>query len=160
MEAWTADINALDINPESKFYSWLITPQTLSIALKKFCTTLSVQILKQSLGTATADEQQALNIAENNSFIREVYLCGDTTPWVHARVIAPNNTYLKFQEQLDNLGTNLLGEHFLYRQSNVERSPFSYSSKHNIYARRSIFFVAAAPLLVTEHFLEQIPILF
>lgn len=129
----------------------LMQTYNLSQELRKFCTTLTVQVISQQLTNATPEEQTILNIQENNSFIREVYLQGDGVNLVHARVIVPNVTYLKFKTELDNLGTNFLGESFLYKHQHT-RSPFVYQQN----SRRSVFDLSGYKLMVTEIFLDTI----
>lgn len=129
----------------------LIQAYNLSQELRKLCKNLTVQIISQKLSSALPEEQAALNIQENNSFIREVYLQGDGVNLVHARVIAPNATYRKYQTKFDNLGSNFLGKHFLYKHKHT-RSPFTYQQD----SRSSIFELDGYKLMVIEKFLETI----
>lgn len=157
---WTTDLSKLNLNPTSTYYKWLSHSTALSTELKKSCKELTVSIKIQYIGAAHAEEQRALNIKEDNSFIREVFLCGDNMPWVHARTIVPNATYMQHKEEFDTLGTKLLGEAFLYKYTNLKRDPFSFmqvTPDENIYARRSVFYLEKSPLMVTETFLSTIP---
>ncbi len=158
---WHNSISKLALGVTDPMYPWLTAQHALSNALRKLCKELRVQVIYQCLTSATAEEQNTLNIAEDNSLVREVYLLGDGVPLVHARVVVPFNTYQQYKTEFDALGNKLLGEHFLYLRSHV-RGPFQYA-KWNIndavlYARRSIFMLNEhnAQILIVEQFLATI----
>lgn len=126
----------------------------LSAALREIYANVSVQVISQQLGRATAEELAILSINEDNSWIREVYLLGDGKPVVHARVVAPHATYVAFKQQLEAVGNRFLGEAFLYQLPHT-RGSFEYFKIDNQTARRSIFKIDTERFLVTECFLEH-----
>lgn len=153
---WTESLTQLNINSASNIYFWLTKPPSLTAALRKVCRNLQVHINNQELATATQEEQSWLNIQEANSFIRDVYLVGDNIKMVHARVIAPNITYIYFIDELNNLGTNFIGEFFLFKRPHV-RSKFQYAKFDACFARRSLFTLETKILMLTETILPTIP---
>ena len=135
----------------------MVDASALSARLKASCTNLTVQVKSQELAPAFNDEQALLDIQEFNSLIRKVHLLGDGEPWIHGRVVVPNNTYLAFQIEFDNMGDKLLGETLLYDRpdrTSVTRSAFQYAQITNtLWGRRSVFNIEQYKLLVTEVFL-------
>ena len=155
---WVNSTEELGLQPSDHFYAWLSKPKVLSEALRMLCQQLSVQVISQQLGSATLEEQQLLNIAENNSLIREVYLCGDGAPWVQARVIVPYAVYKVYRSELDNLGSKLFGEAFMYNKHNLSRNNCEFNlSTNGIYSRRTLFSLQLDRILVCETFLPAIP---
>lgn len=136
---WFANLEELGINAVDPSYKLVTTDGALSKVLQSMCKQLSVQVISQKIN-------------ENNNFVREVYLLGDGTPWVHAITIAPERTYIKFKTQLDKLGSKLLGETLLYTQPHT-RSQFEYTKIDGFLMRRSIFNLQGYELTVQEKFL-------
>jgi chorismate--pyruvate lyase len=157
---WVKSLSELDIKADDHFYPWLTKAYSLGNAMKTLCKDLTVQVISQTIATATIDEQHALNIQENNSWIREVNLLGDGIPWSHGRVIVPQATYAKYKTDFDSLGTKLLGETLLYGKNTVNRSKFEYGLvSQKFWSRRSLFSISGSKLLVIEHFYPEIPAL-
>lgn len=155
---WVRTAEELGLQPDDNLYRWLVEPYSLSKVLKQLCKELSVQVISQSLAPASDEEQKLLNIKENNSLIREVYLCGDGTPWTMGRVVAPFATYQNHKQDLDNLGNNLLGETLLYIDPSLKRSPFEFTQRSDLlFSRRSVFTLKSQALLVTESYLNDLP---
>jgi chorismate--pyruvate lyase len=124
---WVQDVADLDISLDDHFYNWLAKPYSVSKVFKELCQQLSVQVISQQEEPALADEQQLLNIKEDNSLIRQVYLCGDGVPWSYGRVIVPQATYQQYKNSFDNLGGSLIGETMLYGNPDAVRGPFEYA---------------------------------
>ena len=155
---WVRDIQQLDIAIDNHYYAWLTKPQSLSIAMKQLCKDFTVEVVSQEIGRASADEQELLEIAESNSWIRQVYLCGDGERWSYGRVIVPHHVYAKHKQEFDTLGTKPLGETLLFGRSNVARSNFEYAQlATDHWARRSVFDLAGDKIIVMEGFLPAIP---
>jgi len=155
---WVKTPEELGLKPEDHFYPWLTMPYVLSAALRQLCQQLTVSVISQQLETALPEEQQLLKIQENNSLIRQVYLCGDGEPWVQARVVVPFATYQNHKQDFDDLGDKLLGETLLYNKPGIMRSMFEYSRHSNsIYTRRSVFTINLQLLMIMETFLSNIP---
>jgi len=156
---WVETTEALGLMPGDKFYPLLVKTYVLSRFLKRLCNHLTLQVISQHVASASVDEQILLNIQENNSFIREVYLCGDEIPWVRGRVVVPFATYQKYKQDFDNLGNKLLGETLLYNKPGITRSDFEYKlGADGLFSRRSIFDLNNYSLLVIETFLANIPL--
>ena len=141
----------LFLAPDHPFYS-LLTAAPLSAALRKIYQTINIQVLMQQLTAATAEEQQLLDIVEENSWIREVHIIGDGAPRVLARTVIPFHIYQHFKPILDNLHNNFLGEGFLYKIPH-RRSHFEYAQQRDQWIRRSVFYLQADRLVVSELFL-------
>lgn len=157
---WVKTPAELGLKPEDHFYPWLVNPGPLSAALKQLCKNLTVRTISQKLETALPEEQLVLNTQENNSLIREVYLCGEGVPWIHARVVVPFATYQSYKPEFDNLANKLLGENFLYTKPGIKRSAFELSiTPEGLFSRRSIFEMQGCNLMIIETFLLNIPIL-
>lgn len=154
---WYTNIEKLGIQADNHYYPWLTKPQSLSVAMKQLCKELTVEVFSQKLGGASAEEQALLNIQEDNSLIREIYLCGDGKRWSYGRVIVPNAVYLKRQYDFDTLGDRPLGETLLFGRLNVTRSVFEYTNIDTQWARRSVFDLAGDKIIVMEMFLPDIP---
>lgn len=152
MISWVDSLAKLNVAETHPIYSLLMANGTLSTILRSRCDVLSIQVIKQELATASVEEQQLLNISEDNSFIREVFLLGDQQPLVKARVVAPMRSYLQFKNTLDNLGEKPIGETFLYTQA-YTRSPFQYTRIQDKLTRRSVFDLQSYPIMVQEKFL-------
>lgn len=102
--------------------------------------------------------------------LREVVLMGHNQPWVFARSLLPLTSLTGPLRHLRKQGTSPLGA-FLFSQPHLQRSPIALGliSRHHAYVpaelmgdapvwgRRSIFYVAGEPLLVSEVFLPGFP---
>lgn len=152
---WVNDTKAAEI-PDDHI-ALMVDAGALSARLRLGCQKVSVQVNSQELSPAFADEQKLLSIDEDNTLIRKVHIMGDQKPLVHGRVVVPNATYKKFQNDFDQLGNKLLGETLLYDRPGVTRSEFQYAKvADNIWARRSLFTLEDYNLLVTEVFLPTL----
>lgn len=94
------------------------------------------------------------------AFVREVYLCGGSTPWVHARTIVLNGgSELAW---LRSLGTSPLGdeafEQATTRRSELEVACVPVADGGNIWARRSILRVQGMAFYISEHFIHGLPV--
>lgn len=138
---WVSNLEDLGLQKTDPNCKLISTTGPLSILLQNKCKQLSVQVISQQI--------------ENHKFIREVYLLGDGTPWVHAITTAQHRTYLRFKTELDNLGNNLLGKSLLYSQPHT-RSAFEYAMLDGNLARRSVFDLQGYKITIQEKFLEAI----
>ena len=160
-------------------YEWLVLPSNLTEAIKKTGLNFSLNLVKQSLNKPSLDEISAFDAYEIDasfSFIRTVFLEGDQTPLIFARVIIPVQTYLSYYDKFSNLNNRAIGNTILYADKQIFRKDFEYKlikntdslfqelqalhqlSKEDTYwARRSIFVLPKGPLLITELFLTAIP---
>ena len=159
--------------PPQALKPWLLDAGSLTaklIALSKGA--FQVRILRQHYARASLSESQALGIAPRSlCLIREVLLMGDGQPWVFARSLLPLSSLTGRLRRLRKQGTQPLGS-FLFSQAHLERSPIALSliNRHHgylpteligdrsVWGRRSIFYIDAKPLLVSEVFLPDFPL--
>lgn len=120
-----------------------------------------VEVVRQLWGRPSRSEARALNIDPRQKvLIREVRLLGHEQPWVFARTIIPASTLTGKQRKLNGLGCRSLGT-VLFRDPTMKRGPLqvgrlTLNSGEMAWARRSLFYLANKPLLVTEVFLPAL----
>ncbi|WP_319558286.1 chorismate--pyruvate lyase family protein [Thiomicrorhabdus sp.] len=160
------------VAPTQKIRSWLSTPTSLTARMRSLCPDLEVEILSERYEVPLLSEAAKLLMERNEeAWVRCVLLkCGQNN-WVYARTVIPRLDALNPWHELQQLGTQPLGE-ILFELPNLERSPFEFSKDslsywprlseklanpklHNKpgFARRSVFVRQNAPLLLTEVFL-------
>jgi chorismate lyase len=156
---WVQQFNQLRSLPCPKITYWLTKPHCISEILAKYCHQLTVQVVSWGKAPVLPEEKQRLGMITESAMIRQVFLWGDKTPWTFGRLIVPENTYTQFAEQFDNLGDKLLGETLLHNNKAVTRSAFDYAQiQPDVWARRSVFLMENAPMLLIEAFLPAIPL--
>ena len=167
---WQEDIPANRCS--SKVLSWLLDEASLTKKLEQQCNQFSVQV-KQQINTNT--EQSPLSPYFTNSeklLVREVILHCDHIATVFAQTEIPYSTLSSTQEKLTNLGSESLGK-VLFQDKTLQRgkievAEFTVGSPvhdfitslqqtcdHSLWARRSLFYIGAKPLLVSEVFLPS-----
>lgn len=154
---------------------WLIETGSLTAKIKRLCTgKFSVELLDQKERLAKPHEQDLLQLSPEDSIIvRQVYLYCDTHPVVYARSLIPTLTLKDRFSDLENLGTQPLGEK-IFSDPQLERSPIEWitvTQESAVYGyatqalsqkpdalsgRRSLFYGAAKPILISEYFLPDI----
>lgn len=175
---WIAQAENLNPKPSPATHTWLTQPYVLSQALKQHCRILKVSVLSMQKEAPHPDELHYLPATHRQAapLIRQVFLCGDSKPWVYARVVIPESTYLAYQNEWDRLGESLIGETLLYKNPHTKRSTFEFSAqsiqtlsalypsllpfskKANVlFGRRSLFSLNQHPLIVSEFFLPDLP---
>ncbi len=154
---------------------WLTSRGSLTHALICTCTDhFSVKVLKESWEKPTPSEQRALKLKPNSlAFVRQVHLyCGEKA-WVYARTVIPKQTLQGELQKLTQLGTRPLGA-ILFANKHIQRGALALAkipAKHSlhkrallyspkastqIWGRRSLFYIANKPLIVSEIFLPNI----
>ncbi len=152
---------------------WLFDQGSLTQRLTQLChSSFTVQLLAQGWQTLTDDECQALNIASSScGWVREVFLCDGTQPWVFARSVASQTELHDSDFDISQLGTRSLGE-LLFSHQAFSRgtmhicqiSPLQLplqAQQHathttQLWARRSRFQNQGLGVLVAEVFLPQL----
>lgn len=155
-------------------HRWLDEPGSLTRRIRRSCSgCFHVEILREQWSAPFVDEARRLDLRpERWAWLREVLLCCGDGAWVYARSVIPRQSLqgpLRRLRQLGRqpLGSVLFGRHpvrrgkievtrltagtGLYRQ--VARST---AIMPGCWARRSVFFIAGHPLLVTEVFLPEL----
>ena len=156
--------------PQAVLQDWLadngsLTARLVSLSQGQF----AVKVLRQALGIPSLNERQALGMSRpQQALIREVILCGKGTPWVFARSILPLSSLTGSLRHLRQQGSRPLGA-FLFSQPHLVRSaiavarisrdhaymPAELCGMGHLWGRRSVFYLHAKPLLVSEVFLPD-----
>lgn len=157
-----------------KVRPWLVDEASLTLRLQLRYADFHVQPLFQHRVKPITDEAKLLGFKQSATMqIREVLLIGDNKPVVFAHSVLPDTSLRGNWCQLGKLGNKPLGE-ALFKNPRVIRAPLSYKKltihdvlyqkaiKHLInppvylWARRSIFRLNCAKILVTEVFLPHL----
>lgn len=134
---------------------------SLTRLLRSLCQeSFSVQVLSEATRVPTRDEALALGQdPRRRAWIREVVLCGDGRPWVHARTVIPLNTLNGPGRSLKRLGSRPLGSALFgsrpWHRTRF-RCGFNQTDQGRCAARRSLFSRRGRNLLVTETFLPTL----
>jgi chorismate--pyruvate lyase len=161
-------------NIQAGYSPWLHDHGSLTRRIQQRCAHFSVRNLCDCLMTASHDETSLLGLSPRQKiYTREVFLLADNQPIVFAHsVVAPLHLRSAWQS-LRHLGNRPLAA-LLFAHPLVQRAPLHYRTlkpNHPLYrraivmlgmpppkllARRSLFTLRGAPLLVTEVFLPDI----
>lgn len=153
---------------------WLRDYGSLTLRIQQHCTVFSVRNVGNFLATAAYDETALLGLPPRQKiYTREVFLYADGVPVIFAHsVVAPQHLCGAWHA-LRRLGNHPLGA-LLFAHPLVKRAPLHYKAlkpQHALchraaatldtapgclWARRSLFSLHGAPLLVTEVFLPDI----
>jgi len=159
---------------EPGYAPWLRDPGSLTQRIQQRCERFHVRNVCDCLLTAAYDETALLGLPpQQKIYTREVFLYADGKPVVFAHsVVAPQHLRGAWQA-LQHLGNRPLGA-LLFAHPLVQRAPLhcrALKASHPLYrravevlvnpqqklwARRSLFSLHDAPLLVTEVFLPEI----
>lgn len=154
--------------------SWLIDTGSLTVKLRQYCDNFSVHLIAQVKREATASEVALLDLDDNINIIdREVQLYCDGQAVIYARSLIPVVAIIDRFDDLDNLGEKPLGEK-IFSDPQLERSPIEWTrlspdfsqyqhmiqglveTSAYIYGRRSLFYGALRPILISEFYLPSI----
>lgn len=154
--------------------SWLIDKGSLTARLQQRYKNFSVKPLIVKYAKPFQDEAVLLHQASyKTALIREVLLMDGSNPVVFAHSVLPRSSLRGAWNGLGKLGNKPLGA-TLFANPKVKRTPLSYqklSPNHMLYqhavkhlnckptslwARRSIFSINCATIMVTEVFLPQL----
>jgi chorismate--pyruvate lyase len=157
---------------------WLLDPGSLTRRVIQVCgkDCFRVRLLHQGWGTPLNSERRVLHARRGViTLIREVELLCDDVPWVFARTLIPVTSLQRSVKRLTQLGERPLGA-VLFSDPKVHRGMTQYArlqSRHPLFhaacrhvdeqpevlwGRRTLFTLAARPLLVNEIFLPGIPL--
>lgn len=153
---------------------WLIDNGSLTARLQQGFADFAVKPINLKYAKPLRDEVALLqHKPQQRALIREVLLIGKKTPVVFAHSVLPSNALRGSWNKLGRLGNKPLGA-TLFANPKVKRTPLEYkklSQKHPLFlratqqisqkptflwARRSVFSLNCANILVTEVFLPQI----
>lgn len=153
---------------------WLLDRGSLTRRLRARSADFAVRGVSQRWALPQPDEARLLGLRGHHSaLLREVSLCCDGAPVVYAHSVLPRRSLRGAWHDLGSLGARPLGE-ALFANPEVVRATLSYRklSPHSdlyrracagmdrrppyLWARRSVFLLHAAPILVTEVFLPGV----
>jgi chorismate--pyruvate lyase len=156
---------------------WLRDSGSLTRRIRQRCGHFAVQNMRSGLARIALDESALLGIAPKQlAWSREVFLYADGRPVVFAHSALASRHLRGAWSAVRMLGNRPLGG-FLFAYPLVERMPLHYRvlrdshplyqraagvlghPPHTLWARRSLFYLRDAPLLVTEVFLPGILLL-
>ncbi|ODN44093.1 chorismate--pyruvate lyase family protein [Piscirickettsia litoralis] len=168
---WQRDATVIGASDHRQ--QWLEKPYCLTSAIKRATHEFSVRVLAESSKPLqTVYQSDDIVYQQDHAWEREVYLCGDNTPWVYASVVF---SLAKPPEVLETLGNRPLGETLFFHPDgrDVARSVMEYacidqaqdvylpafnvSNQDKLYARRSVFSPSWGQVLVVEVFLDALP---
>jgi len=153
---------------------WLRDRGSLTLRIQQRCGHFAVRNIRSGLARIALDESALLGIAPRRlAYSREVFLLADNQPVVFAHSACAPQHLRGIWSAVRGLGNQPLGA-LLFTHPLVQREPLHYKalrSTHPLYqraaavlddppgklwARRSLFHLHGAPLLVTEVFLPGI----
>lgn len=154
--------------------SWLLTAGSLTRRVQaRCCGRFHLEVLRHDWQRPQMNERRLLKMADPaRALIREVALCCDGRPWIFARTVLPATTLRGRGRRLSRLGRKPLGE-LLFRDRSVSRGHWQFTRiesghamfarlrpslppRQEVWGRRSVFFYANEPLLVSEMFLPAL----
>lgn len=155
-------------------YPWLTARGSLTARLMAHCHSFRVLPLRQQMARVNRDEAPLLQLpAQRLALVREVLLQCDGQPAVFAHSIIGADELRRTWRWVARLGNRPLGA-VLFADPRIQRQPLHYKAldaRHPLYrraaehlaqapsqlwARRSLFTLNHAPLLVTEVFLPHV----
>lgn len=156
------------------YHAWLVSNGSLTARLQARCGDFAVQPLSVKYAKPIHDESALLRLpVHKTALIREVLLLSNRHPVVFAHSVLPRASLRGPWHQLGKLGNQALGA-TLFANLKVKRTPLSYkklprthvlyqrASAHltakpaYLWARRSIFSLNCANIIVTEIFLPRL----
>jgi chorismate lyase len=167
---WLSFIPAIEVG----YAPWLRDHGSLTRRIQQRCKVFDVRNVHAGLAMANRDEVSLLNISRpQNIYTRNVFLYADNKPVVFAHSVTAAHHLRHAWHALQHLGNRPLGA-LLFSHPLVQRAPLRYKTlkpDHPLYrqaasvmqikpqrlwARRSVFTLHGASLLVTEVFLPDI----
>jgi len=159
---------------EAGLAPWLGDRGSLTQRIRQRCTDFAVRNVRSSLARIAPDEAALLGIATHQfAWSREVFLYADGQPVVFAHSAVAAGHLQGVWSEVRTLENKPLGA-LLFAHPLVVRKPLHYRAlrnthplyrraagaliepPHRLWARRSLFYLHDAPLLVTEVFLPGI----
>ncbi|MFZ2540227.1 MAG: chorismate lyase [Gallionella sp.] len=166
--------NGAALGCEAELTPWLRDRGSLTHRIQQRCTQFAVDKVSAGLARIAPDESALLGIAPQQlAYAREVFLYADNQPVVFAHSALADEHLRTAWLAVRTLGNKPLGA-MLFAHPLVERKSLHYKALRNtdplyqraaavlndppnrLWARRSLFYLHDAPLLVTEVFLPEI----
>ena len=166
--------NGSALGADAGLLPWLRDHGSLTQRIVQRCEQFSVRNVKDGLARIAPDESTLLGIAPQQlAWSREVFLCAEGQPVVFAHSACAARHLQGVWQAVRSMGNKPLGA-LLFSHPQVVRQPLHYKALHprhplyrhaaavlpappdRLWARRSLFHLHNAPLLVTEVFLPAI----
>lgn len=137
--------------------SWLAETGSLTKRLKACCPDgFALEVIAERDGALDVVDAEAMDLSPGmEARSREVHLCCGGEPMIYARSVLPQATLEGAGSALAGLGTRPLGD-ALFAYAGLERGPIEIAHTGRGWARRSVFRVDGAPVLVGEWFLDAL----
>lgn len=103
---------------------WLYKTYVLTKGLRETYDNVRVHVIDQQKANLLEFEKKIINDSEG--YVRQVFLLGDETPQIYARVAVPNDVYLNHEAEFQALGDKPIGETMLYNRPDIKRGKFTY----------------------------------
>jgi chorismate-pyruvate lyase len=166
--AWLCLDECLDRAP-SALHQWLTEPGLLTALVRRACgCETRFRLLRVERSPLSAALAHRMGVTDTGCLVREIeFACGEKR-WVFAQSVFPDST-VRQHPWLAELGSVALGESLLGR-SDVSRQPLEYRElaadddlaiaagglDHPAWARRAVYRLSLAPILVQEVFLPAL----
>ena len=163
--AWMSLDECLDRAPLA-LHPWLAEPGLLTALVRRACgCETQFRLLRVEASPLSAMLARRMGVADSGCLVREIeFACGDRR-WVFAQSVFPDST-VRQHPWLAQLGNVALGESLL-GQPEVSRQPLEYREiaadeelavaagglDHRTWARRAVYRLSMAPIMVQEVFL-------
>ncbi|HVN42705.1 MAG TPA: chorismate lyase [Steroidobacteraceae bacterium] len=149
---------------------WLAEPGLLTQRVREAGgSAIEFRLLRLAAAPLSADLRARLQVSDTGCLLREVeFACGGER-WIYAQSVFPDSSLARYP-WLADLGDSPLGE-ALRRVGNAEREPLEYCEVPDgsplaqaarpevgapVWARRAVYRLAGAPILVQEVFLPAL----
>ena len=166
--AWMRLDECLDRSPVA-LHPWLAEPGLLTARVRRACGhATQFRLLRTERSQLSAGLARRMEVEDTGCLVREIeFACGDTR-WVFAQSVFPDSTVIQ-HPWLADLGNVALGESLL-GQPEVSRQPLEYRElamddelavatgglEGPAWARRAVYRLSMAPILVQEVFLPAL----
>lgn len=134
---------------------WLLETGSMTCRCEQFCQSVTVQPQFEGFVAASQLGNEGAELpADDRYWIREIFLFGDTIPWIWARTVVPAKTLDGPLAEVASLGKIPLGR-YLFGHAEPERDYIHVSLDDGLWGRRSRFRLSGSPLLLTEIFCQR-----
>lgn len=166
--AWMRLDECLDRAPQA-LHPWLAEPGLLTALVRRACgCETRFRLLRVEPSPLAATLAHRMGVADTGCLVREIEFACGSVRWVFAQSVFPDST-VRQHPWLAELGNVALGESLL-GQTEVSRQPLEYREiaadealavaagglDRPAWARRAVYRLAMAPILVQELFLPAL----
>lgn len=167
-DAWVRLDDCLDRAPRA-LHAWLAEPGLLTARVRRACGDATrFRLLGIERTLLAPSLARRMRVADAGCLVREIEFACGATRWIFAQSVFPDSTVAQ-HPWLADLGNFALGESLL-RRGDVSREPLEYRelaprevlaaaagiAAETAWARRAVYHVSDAPILVQEVFLPAL----